>query len=236
MAVASASFRRALGQFASGVTVVTARDAAGQPLGLTVTAFCSVSLRPQLVLVCVAHRADTSAGMRESGHFAVSLLREDQADVSRRFAARGRGKLEGFVFARGRHGLPLVPGALAHVQCRIRSFHDEGDHAVWVGEVIAVAVYSGRPLLHFRGSYRHLAGPDGVTTTAAIEYKRPIGEARRQTSGADRLESPAKTHEMATRGARHEIPRSAIPAACAKAKRTAIAGAGAGALKSRKRR
>ncbi len=156
MAVDAASFRKALGQFATGVTVVTTRDAAGHPLGLTVSAFCSVSLHPPLVLVCIDHRSDANPGMRESGRFAVSVLAEGQEDVSRRFATPGRDKTAGFPFAEGHHGLPLVPGALAHVECRVRSFHDEGDHAVWVGEVLSVSTHPGRPLLYHAGSYRGL--------------------------------------------------------------------------------
>ncbi len=156
MSVDAASFRRALGQFASGVTVVTTCDRGGRPLGLTVSAFCSVSLHPPLVLVCIDQRAETNLGMRESGLFAVSVLREDQEDVSRRFASTAHDKLEGLELAAGRQGLPLVPGALAHVQCRVRSFHDEGDHTVWVGEVLALAVQPGRPLLYHAGAYRRL--------------------------------------------------------------------------------
>ena len=167
MSIDSTSFRRALGQFATGVTVVTTRNASGHPLGLTVSAFCSVSLHPPFVLVCIEHRSEANAGMRESGLFAVNVLGEEQEDVSRRFAAPGRAKLEGFPFVDGRHGLPLVPGALAHVECRVRSFHEEGDHAVWVGEVRAVAAHPGRPLLYHAGEYRRLEGgprsgkPDG---------------------------------------------------------------------------
>jgi len=158
MSIDSTSFRRALGQFATGVTVVTTRDAAGHPLGLTVSAFCSVSLHPPLVLVCVDHRSEANEGMRESGRFAVNVLGEGQEDVSRRFAAPGRVKLEGFRFVEGKLGLPLVPGALAHVECRVRSFHDEGDHAVWVGEVRSLSTHPGRPLLYHSGAYRTLDG------------------------------------------------------------------------------
>ena len=163
MSIDPTAFRRALGQFATGVTVVTTRDASGRPLGLTVSAFCSVSLHPPLVLVCVDHRAEANAGMRESGLFAVNVLGEEQEAVSRRFAAPGRAKLEGFAFVDGRHGLPLVPGALAHLECRVRSFHDEGDHAVWVGEVRSLSAHPGRPLLYHSGSYRTLdaAAPTG---------------------------------------------------------------------------
>lgn len=156
MRVDAASFRRAMGQFATGVTVLTTRDASGQPLGLTVSAFCSVSLVPPLVLVCIDHRSEANGGLRESGRFALSVLGEQQEAVSRRFAAPGALKLEGFSFMEGAEGLPLVPGALAHLECRVRSFHDEGDHAVWVGEVRRAAAHPGRPLLHHAGGYRRL--------------------------------------------------------------------------------
>jgi 3-hydroxy-9,10-secoandrosta-1,3,5(10)-triene-9,17-dione monooxygenase reductase component len=158
MSVDSTSFRRALGQFASGVTVVTTRDAAGRPLGLTVSSFCSVSLHPPLVLVCLSLRSEANAGMRETGLFAVSVLSEEQEDVSRRFAAPGRDKFRGFAFLEGRHRLPLVPGALAHLACRVRSFHEEGDHVVWVGEVEALTAHPGRPLVYHAGGYHALAG------------------------------------------------------------------------------
>lgn len=160
MSVDAHSFRRALGQFASGVTVVTTREASGRVLGLTVSSFCSVSLHPPLVLVCVDHRSDTNTGMRESGLFGVSVLAEEQEDVSRRFASRERDKLADFAFLEGQHGLPLVPGALAHVQCRVRSFHDEGDHTVWVGDVLAASAHPGRPLLYQAGAYRRLSRPE----------------------------------------------------------------------------
>ena len=153
-------------QFATGVTVVTTRDAAGRPLGLTVSAFCSVSLEPPLVLVCIDHRSETNRGLRESGLFAVSVLGEHQENVSRRFAAPGVDKLGGFAFLDGPLGLPLVPGAVAHLECSVRSFHEEGDHAVWVGEVRGAAAHPGRPLIHHGGDYRQLgsdtaAGPPG---------------------------------------------------------------------------
>jgi flavin reductase (DIM6/NTAB) family NADH-FMN oxidoreductase RutF len=160
MSVDAASFRRTMGQFASGVTVVTTRDASGRTLALTVSAFCSVSLEPPLVLVCIDHRSEANRGLRESGLFAVSVLADHQEDVSRRFAAPGADKLEGFPFLDSGLGLPLVPGALAHVECRVRSFHDEGDHAVWVGEVRGAAARPGRPLLHYGGDYRRLTGDE----------------------------------------------------------------------------
>jgi flavin reductase (DIM6/NTAB) family NADH-FMN oxidoreductase RutF len=171
VSVDSAAFRRALGQFASGVTVLTTRGADGQPRGLTVSAFCSVSLHPPLVLACVDRRADANAGLRESGLFAISVLGEDQEDVSRRFALRGAQKFSETPLVEGRHDVPLVKGALAHLECRVRSFHEEGDHTVWVGEVLALSSRRGRPLVYQAGAYRKLApeasrggasGPDRV--------------------------------------------------------------------------
>jgi len=170
VSVEPAAFRRALGQFASGVTVLTTRGADGRPRGLTVSAFCSVSLDPPLVLACIDRRADTNDGVRESGHFGVSILAEDQEEVSRRFAVRGEEKFDGGL-VEGGHGVLLVPGALAQIECRVRSFHEEGDHTVWVGEVIALSARRGRPLVYQAGAYRKLAreshrggasGPDRV--------------------------------------------------------------------------
>jgi hypothetical protein len=112
MSIDPTSFRRALGQFATGVTVVTTRDAAGHPLGLTVSAFCSVSLHPPLVLVCVDHRSEANAGMRESGLFAVNVLGEEQEAVSRRFAAPA---------ARSSRASRSPKGSWAFPSCRGRS-------------------------------------------------------------------------------------------------------------------
>ncbi|HVR71636.1 MAG TPA: flavin reductase family protein [Vicinamibacteria bacterium] len=154
-------FRRALAQLASGVTAVTTRDAAGRPLGLTVTAFSSVSLAPPLVLVCVDERSETHAGFRESGRFGVSLLADDQEEVSRRFAGGGPLKFETTPLVEGATGVPLVAGAVAHLECRVVATHTAGDHAIYVGEVVAAAVHPGRPLLYHRGRYHRLAGGDG---------------------------------------------------------------------------
>ena len=156
MPVDPADFRRALGQFAAGVTVVTTRDAQGRSLGLTVTAFCSVSLEPPLVLVCVDHRSEAHVGFRQAGLFGVSILADGQEEVSRRFAAGGAAKFVGLDLATGTTGVPLIPGALAHLECRVRATHDAGDHAIYVGEVLAVDVKPGRPLLYHDRGYGRL--------------------------------------------------------------------------------
>src|SRR5688572_16226123 len=104
MPVDGANFRLALSQFATGVTVVLTRDAAGAPAGLTVSAFSSVSLDPPLVLICVDARSDAHDPLARSRTFGVSVLRETQEDISRRFANRGAEKFEGFVLEHGETG------------------------------------------------------------------------------------------------------------------------------------
>src|SRR5262249_31527554 len=151
-------FRAALSQFASGITVVTTRDAAGKPLGLTVSAFCSVSLEPPLVLVSVDERSETHEGFKASGLFAVSVLAEGQDEVSQMFARGGRKKFAAVPMQTGAHRLRLVPGALAHLECSVRAAHPAGDHTIYVGEILSLAVRAGRPLVYHRGGYRQLAG------------------------------------------------------------------------------
>jgi flavin reductase (DIM6/NTAB) family NADH-FMN oxidoreductase RutF len=156
MAIDPADFRRALAQFASGVTAVTTRDASGRPLGLTVTAFSSVSLDPPLVLVCVDARSETHAGFRDSGAFGVSVLSEAQEEVSKQFAWGGPAKFDKVETVTGSTGVPLVAGALAHLECRVAAAHVTGDHTVYVGEIVAMAAHPGRPLTYWQGQYRRL--------------------------------------------------------------------------------
>ncbi len=156
MRVDPASFRRALGQFATGVTVVTTRDAQGRPQGLTVNAFCSVSLGPPLVLVCVDRRSEAHPAFLASRAFAVSVLAEGQEDLSRRFASGGAKKFSGVDLLPGRSGAPLLPEALAHLECRLTATHPGGDHTIFVGEVTQLAVHPGRPLLFHGSRYRRL--------------------------------------------------------------------------------
>jgi flavin reductase (DIM6/NTAB) family NADH-FMN oxidoreductase RutF len=162
MAVDADAFRRALGQFAAGVTVVTTRDGAGRPLGLTVTAFSSLSLDPPLVLVCVDNRSEANQGLRASGLFGVSVLAEEQAEVSRRCAVPGTHKFEDGEWVPGPQGLPLVAGAIARLECALRSDLPGGDHTIYVGEVLTADVPGGRPLLYWSAGYRRLDDARGV--------------------------------------------------------------------------
>jgi flavin reductase (DIM6/NTAB) family NADH-FMN oxidoreductase RutF len=149
-------FRRALGQFATGITIVTTRDADDRPQGLTVNAFCSVSLEPPLVLVCLDRRADTNRGLAHTALFTVSVLSEEQESLSRRFAAGGPLKFEGLELPVGASGLPVIPGALATLECRVVSSHDAGDHTIYIGAVEHLSCTAGRPLVYHGSTYRHL--------------------------------------------------------------------------------
>jgi flavin reductase (DIM6/NTAB) family NADH-FMN oxidoreductase RutF len=155
LAVDAPAFRQALAQFASGVTVVTTQGPDG-PLGLTVTAFSSVSLDPPLVLVCIDRRSEAHAGFQR-GAFAVSLLAEGQEPVSRRFASGGPAKFAEGDLAAGESGLLLVPGALAHLECRVTAALPGGDHVVYIGLVERASAREGRPLVHHARGYRRLA-------------------------------------------------------------------------------
>src|SRR5262245_38627403 len=153
MSVDAAAFRRALGQFASGVTVVTTLDADGHPLELTVSSFCSVSLDPPLVLVRIDNRSEAHDGFEASGLFGVSVLPEGQADDFERF--RYVGAMQFTVVALEPRE-PLVPWALAHIECRVHATLPGGDHAIYVGEVLRVHTTPGRPLLYHASAYHCL--------------------------------------------------------------------------------
>jgi len=158
MPIDGREFRQALGQFATGITIVTTRDAGGRPMGLTVNALCSVSLEPPLVLVCIDNRSDTHGGFEASGVFGISVLSEAQENWSRRFATPGEEKFQPADLVVGETGVALVPGALAHIECRVSARLPGGDHTVYVGEVLKLKVTPGRPLLYHASGYAKLHG------------------------------------------------------------------------------
>ena len=151
-------FRNVLGHFASGVTIVTACDAEQRPTGLTASAFCSVSLDPPLVLICVDHKSQSFPHIRESGRFGINILPQAHEPLSRRFASSRLDKFDGVPFTLGALGVPLIDQALAHLECRTVSAHVEGDHTIFVGRVESVGVSEGEPLLYYRGRYHQLRG------------------------------------------------------------------------------
>jgi flavin reductase (DIM6/NTAB) family NADH-FMN oxidoreductase RutF len=150
------TFRAALGRFASGVTVVTTLDDQEQDHGMTVSAFCSVSLAPPLVLACIGHDASMHPVMLRADRFGVSILAVGQEPVARRFADQRSDRFDGVGYSRGRMGVALLDDALAHLECTIVDRRDAGDHTIVVGEVESAASHQGRPLLYYRGGYTQL--------------------------------------------------------------------------------
>ena len=152
------AFRRLLGAFASGVTVVTTRDPDGAPAGMTASAFSSVSLDPPLVLVCIANDSGLHDVLRAAPRFAVNVLADDQAALSVRFAGARSQRFTGVAIAEtGGESPPLLGGAAAYLVCETTAVHPGGDHAIFVARVVAGESFDRPPLLHFRGEYRQLA-------------------------------------------------------------------------------
>jgi flavin reductase (DIM6/NTAB) family NADH-FMN oxidoreductase RutF len=157
--IAVDDFRRVLGHFATGVTVLTTCDADARPTGLTASAFSSVSLDPPLVLICVDHKSQSYPALKDRRCFAVNVLSADQQAVSRRFASTRLDKFDEVPHTISDLGLPLIQGAIAQLECTTVSVHVEGDHTIFVGRVERARAEAGEPLLYFRGQYDRLANP-----------------------------------------------------------------------------
>jgi 3-hydroxy-9,10-secoandrosta-1,3,5(10)-triene-9,17-dione monooxygenase reductase component len=157
MAVDRDTFRKTMGTFAAGVTVVTTTGADGQPYGLTATAFSSVSMEPPLALVCIDKGASSYPQFANCEVFAVNFLAADQEDVSNRFASSTADKFGASEWHRGELGLPVLEGTLGCAECRLVHAYDGGDHTIFVGEIEVAEVSSGEPLVYYRSSYRKLA-------------------------------------------------------------------------------
>lgn len=155
--VSATQYRAALSRFASGVTVVTSRDALGTDYGMTVSAFSSLSLSPPLVLVCINQAASWHAAIADSSHFVVHVLSDAQEDYSRRFASERDGRFVGLAYTRTEAGVIVLPETLATLECRITARHEGGDHTIVVGAVEQVQLSEGDPLLYHRGAYARLS-------------------------------------------------------------------------------
>lgn len=153
MSVTESEFRDALSRFASGVSVVTTRDASGRSHGITVSAFCSVSLDPPLVLICIEKATASHYAFHESSAFIVNVLDAMQQDMSEQFAAPAADKFADQEFDPGIEGIPRLKAALASIECRILNAHDGGDHTIFVGAVESVRTREGDPLIYFHHEY-----------------------------------------------------------------------------------
>lgn len=155
----SFEFRQLCGRFATGIAIVTATEADGTPVGMTVNSFTSVSLEPPLVLVAIDRAASMHASLMSASHWAVNILEAHQETLSRRFASGLADRFEGVGWHRGPAGEILLEGALAHLRCEPVTTVPAGDHTLFVGQVTGGgAAEHGRPLLYYRGGYAELDG------------------------------------------------------------------------------
>lgn len=160
MTVDSRSFRRALGCFPTGVAVVTTIGETGDPAGVTVSSFTSLSLDPPLILFCLDNSSANLRAFLDRGFFAVNVLREEQREVSIRFASRSeQNRFAELRWEAWDTGAPIIAGCLASLECRTVAVHPEGDHHIIVGRVERLeSSQAGQPLLYFRGTYAGLGG------------------------------------------------------------------------------
>lgn len=157
------AFRHALGQFATGVAVVTASTADGAVVGMTMSSFNSVSLDPPLVLFSVARNAYSLPAMRAAKGFGINILAQHQQDLSNRFARALEDKWHAVEHHRGVHDAPLIAGAIAHFECEPYARHDGGDHEIFLARVLRFsAPHVGDPLIFFRGRYHALASGESA--------------------------------------------------------------------------
>ena len=158
--VEPALFRQLLSRFATGVTVITARQQDGRPIGMTATSVASVSLNPPLVLVSVERKHDIHAALHSARHFVVNVLAADQEEVSRRFSSDQPDRFGGGGVSHhdSGHGVPVLDGVLASIECEKQAEAPGGDHTVFFGLVIGGAVSDRSPLLYYRGGYTSLSG------------------------------------------------------------------------------
>ena len=147
----TADFRAALGMFATGVTVITARRADGTLVGLTANSFNSVSLAPPLVLWSLARSAGSMPAFERGSHYAVNILAASQHALAERFASKTADRFADVAFREGERGAPILEGAAAVFECFNRSQYEEGDHVIFVGEVERCSWQPGAPPLIFHG-------------------------------------------------------------------------------------
>jgi len=156
LSVTPDEFRSVLGRFPSGVTVVTTKDRDGSDEGMTVSAFCSVSLDPPLVLICIEKTASAYVGLTTAPGFVVNVLSASQEQIARRFSIIDIDRFEGVGYSRSPNGLAVLDDVLGIIECATFAMHDAGDHTIIVGEVEAARAQNGTPLLYYRGGYAQL--------------------------------------------------------------------------------
>lgn len=164
--------RNALGQFATGVTIVTTLDDNGDYVGMTVNSFSSVSLDPPLILWSIS---ETSYGIdvfRGASHFCINILSTDQVNLAQKFSQASEEKFNGLAIARGLNGIPLIEGCLAHFECTTEARYPGGDHIILLGRVMRFASVNKDPLLFHSGQFYDLR----PVSIEAAQGKKPAAK------------------------------------------------------------
>lgn len=161
MTIEAAAFRQVLGYYPTGVSAITAIDERGEPIGMIVGTFTSVSLDPPLVGFLPDKKSATWPKLEQAGRFCVNILASDQGEVCRQLAGKGPDKFAEVEYTVSDHNLPVVTGALATIECALHSITDAGDHYFVLGRVLRLeATRDTDPMLFFRGRYGGFAGLD----------------------------------------------------------------------------
>lgn len=145
-----------LGRFPSGVTVVTTKASDGSDQGMTVSAFCSLSLQPPLTLICIEKTASAHPALTTAPGFVVNILAARQEQIARRFSIVDIDRFEGVGFTRSATGYAILDDVLGVIECKRFAMHDGGDHTIILGEVESARAETGTPLLYYRGGYAQL--------------------------------------------------------------------------------
>ena len=169
------ALRNALGQFATGVTIVTTAEPDGRPRGFTANSFASVSLEPPLLLVCIAKSAASRAVFCAAPRFAINVLTETQKELSGLFASQRPDKFEQASWRAGRGGVPLIDGALAWFECERHDEVEAGDHVILIGRAVDFGSRDGQPLGFLRGSYFTLGVEDRLVEAAVRGAASVVG-------------------------------------------------------------
>jgi flavin reductase (DIM6/NTAB) family NADH-FMN oxidoreductase RutF len=190
------AFRRSLGQYPTGVTVVAARHGE-KMVGMAVNSFAAVSLAPPMVLWSIRHASRSAPAFLQAGHFAVSILAEHQVAVAQAFGSGLPDSFDRFAWHAGLGGAPLIEGAIAHLECSTEAAHEGGDHHVLLGRVLRHTRFEGTPLVFAQGQYAvtqnhpHLASPAQEAGTLADpgpaappSFLRLLSVASQRLSGA----------------------------------------------------
>lgn len=146
-------FKEALGNYPTGVTVVTTLTAEGEPTGLTVNSFASVSLDPLMILWSIDHRVSSLEDFTKGEKFAVHILADNQVELCKTFATSNIDRFSTCEWSLSEHNLPIIEGAFSVLQCKVHQTVEAGDHTILIGEVLDINVEKRDPMLYHRRNF-----------------------------------------------------------------------------------